>query len=216
MNFLITGGAGFIGSALIRFLIRETDHEVLNLDKLTYASNLTSLASVSANPRYRFQQLDTTDAPAVSAAIESFQPDRIIHLAAESHVDRSVDSPAEFIQTNIVGSYTLLNAACHYWQQHEKADFLFHHVSSDEVFGSLGATGYFTEENTLCTEFTLLGQQGIIRPSGSCLGHYLWTACRYHQLCKQLWPVPVPGKTDPAHDHECSGGKTHACLRQGG
>ncbi len=146
MKFLITGGAGFIGSALVRFLIRETDHEVLNLDKLTYASNLTSLASVSANPRYRFQQLDTVDAPAVSAAIESFQPDRIIHLAAESHVDRSVDSPAEFIQTNIVGSYTLLNAACHYWQQHEKADFLFHHVSSDEVFGSLGATGYFTEE----------------------------------------------------------------------
>ena len=146
MKFLITGGAGFIGSALVRFLIRETDHEVLNLDKLTYASNLTSLASVSANPRYRFQQLDIVDAPAVSAAIELFEPDRIIHLAAETHVDRSVDSPAEFIQTNIVGSYTLLNAACHYWQQHEKADFLFHHVSSDEVFGSLGTTGYFTEE----------------------------------------------------------------------
>ena len=146
MKFLITGGAGFIGSALVRFLIRETDHEVLNLDKLTYASNLTSLASVSANPRYRFQQLDIVDAPAVSAAIESFQPDRIIHLAAETHVDRSVDSPGVFIQTNIVGTYNVLNAACHYWQQHEKADFLFHHVSSDEVFGALGATGYFTEE----------------------------------------------------------------------
>ena len=146
MKFLITGGAGFIGSALIRFLIKQTDHEVLNLDKLTYAGNLSSLASVSDNHRYRFQQLDIVDAPAVSAAIESFQPDRIIHLAAESHVDRSVDSPGEFIQTNIVGSYTLLNAACHYWQQHERADFLFHHVSTDEVFGSLEATGYFTEE----------------------------------------------------------------------
>ena len=146
MKFLVTGGAGFIGSALVRFLIRETGHEVLNLDKLTYAGHLESVASVADSDRYSFVQADICDAEKVRQIVNSFRPDRIIHLAAESHVDRSVDGPAEFIQTNIIGTFNLLNSARHYFEQSGSEDFLFHHVSTDEVFGSLGDDGYFTEE----------------------------------------------------------------------
>ncbi len=145
MKFLITGGAGFIGSALVRFLINETEHDVLNLDKLTYAGNLESLASIAENARYQFRQADICDLPAVSSIISEFAPDRIMHLAAESHVDRSVDSPGEFIQTNIVGTFNLLSAALSYWEKSGKQDFLFHHVSTDEVYGSLGENDFFTE-----------------------------------------------------------------------
>ena len=145
MNILVTGGAGFIGSALVRFLIAETDHHVLNIDKLTYAGNLSTLTSVSNDPRYRFAQIDICDGPAVQAAIADFKPDKIIHLAAESHVDRSVDSPGDFIQTNVVGTFTLLNAGLAYWREYEPAEFIFHHVSTDEVYGTLGSTGLFTE-----------------------------------------------------------------------
>ncbi|WP_457580265.1 dTDP-glucose 4,6-dehydratase [Ensifer canadensis] len=148
MRILVTGGAGFIGSALVRHLIANSDHEVLNFDKLTYAGTLTSLATVSSSPRYRFKQGDICDERAVAAAIEDFQPDVITHLAAESHVDRSIDGPGAFVQTNIVGTYTLLAKALDYWRQlnevRQKA-FRFHHISTDEVFGSLGETGYFTE-----------------------------------------------------------------------
>ena len=146
MKFLVTGGAGFIGSALVRFLIRETGHEVLNLDKLTYAGHLESVASVADSDRYSFVRADICDAEKVRQIVNSFRPDRIIHLAAESHVDRSVDGPAEFIQTNIIGTFNLLNSARHYFEQSGSEHFLFHHVSTDEVFGSLGDDGYFTEE----------------------------------------------------------------------
>ena len=149
MRLLITGGAGFIGSALIRHLLNHTEHQVLNLDKLTYAGNLESLASVAANPRYRFVQADIADSTAVSRALDEFQPDAIMHLAAESHVDRSIDGPAAFIQTNIVGTYALLEATRSYWMQLEpvrKAAFRFHHISTDEVYGDLhGADELFTE-----------------------------------------------------------------------
>lgn len=149
MHILITGGAGFIGSALIRHLLNHTQHQVLNLDKLTYAGNLESLASVAANPRYRFVQADIADSTAVSKALAEFQPDAIMHLAAESHVDRSIDGPAAFIQTNIVGTYALLEATRSYWMQLEpvrKAAFRFHHISTDEVYGDLhGADDLFTE-----------------------------------------------------------------------
>ena len=148
MRIIVTGGAGFIGSALVRRLIRETEHEVLNFDKLTYAGVLTSLAEVQESNRYRFVRGDIADAGAVRQAIDNFQPDLIAHLAAESHVDRSLDGPAAFIETNLVGTFTLLDAALSYWQKlpAERQDrFRFHHISTDEVFGSLGPEGFFKE-----------------------------------------------------------------------
>lgn len=149
MRILITGGAGFIGSALIRHLLGHTEHQVFNLDKLTYAGNLESLASVAQSPRYQFLQADIADSVQVSQALAEFQPDAIMHLAAESHVDRSIDGPAAFIQTNIVGTYSLLESARAYWQQLDSARrqaFRFHHISTDEVYGDLhGAAELFTE-----------------------------------------------------------------------
>lgn len=147
-RILVTGGAGFIGSAVARHLINETEHQVLVLDKLTYAGNLDSLQPVADNPRYTFVQADILDASKLREAFAAFRPDIVMHLAAESHVDRSIDGPGEFIQTNVVGTYTLLQAALAHWQSLSGADkdaFRFHHISTDEVFGSLGAEGYFTE-----------------------------------------------------------------------
>jgi dTDP-glucose 4,6-dehydratase len=148
-TLLITGGAGFIGSAVVRQMINETDYKVVNVDKLTYAGNLQSLVSVSNNPRYKFEQVDICDAAEVNRVFREHQPDAIMHLAAESHVDRSITGPADFIQTNIVGTYTLLEAARAHWnslQGERKADFRFHHISTDEVYGSLGDEGFFTED----------------------------------------------------------------------
>ncbi len=149
-KLLITGGAGFIGSAVIRHLIENTDYQVVNLDKLTYAGNLESLAAVSGDPRYAFEQVDICDAPEVARVFREHRPDAIMHLAAESHVDRSIDGPADFIQTNVVGTTVLLEAARGYWNELEgarKQAFRFHHVSTDEVYGSLGPEGLFTEES---------------------------------------------------------------------
>ncbi|WP_339831350.1 dTDP-glucose 4,6-dehydratase [uncultured Parvibaculum sp.] len=149
MRFAVTGGAGFIGSAVIRRLIGQTEHEVLNIDCLTYAGNLDSLADVSENARYHFSQTDIRDLPALRRAIEDFRPDIIMHLAAETHVDRSIDGPAAFIETNVVGTANLLEVARAWWESLDnaaKARFRFHHISTDEVFGSLGPTGAFTEE----------------------------------------------------------------------
>lgn len=148
MKFIVTGGAGFIGSAMSRFLIDETDHSVLNIDKLTYAGNLQSLTSIEENPRYQFVNADICDADKMTELVADFQPDKIMHLAAESHVDRSVDAPGEFIQTNIVGTFNLLNAARSYFESSSHKDFMFHHISTDEVFGSLGDDGFFTEETS--------------------------------------------------------------------
>jgi dTDP-glucose 4,6-dehydratase len=148
MRILVTGGAGFIGSAVVRYLVSEVGAEVLNLDKLTYAGNLESLAPVEASANYRFVKADICDRDAVAAAINGFKPDHIMHLAAESHVDRSITGARDFVETNVMGTFTLLEAARHYWNGLEgdaKARFRFLHVSTDEVYGSLGETGLFEE-----------------------------------------------------------------------
>ena len=146
-SFLVTGGAGFIGSNLVRMLA-AAGHRVLNIDKLTYAGNLASLTSISDAPNYEFIQADIADEAAMREVVNRFKPERIFHLAAESHVDRSIDGPLEFVRTNVLGTATLLHAAHGYWSGLDdagKAAFRFTHVSTDEVFGSLGETGYFTE-----------------------------------------------------------------------
>lgn len=148
MRVLVTGGAGFIGSSLIRHLIADTDHTVLNLDKLTYAGVLSSLDAVADNPRYSFVQGDIADSELVARVLAEFQPDVIAHLAAESHVDRSIDGPGEFIQTNVVGTFVMLQQTLNFWRElaaARQATFRFHHISTDEVFGSLGDDGLFTE-----------------------------------------------------------------------
>ncbi len=146
---MVTGGAGFIGSAVVRLVIAETDWQVLNVDKLTYAGNLESLAEVTSEPRYRFAREDICDRQAMAQLFAEFAPDLVIHLAAESHVDRSIDGAADFVATNVVGTFALLEAALAHWEalaEPHKGGFRFLHVSTDEVFGSLGETGAFTEE----------------------------------------------------------------------
>ncbi len=149
-TILVTGGAGFIGSALVRYLIGETDNRVVNLDKLTYAGNLKAVADAARDPRYVFVQQDVCDAARVAEIFKAHKPDIVIHLAAESHVDRSIEGAAPFIHTNLLGTYTMLEAARTYWSELEgdrKSRFRFHHVSTDEVYGDLdGPEGLFTEE----------------------------------------------------------------------
>jgi dTDP-glucose 4,6-dehydratase len=149
MKILVTGGAGFIGSAMCRYVIENTDHEIVNLDKLTYAANLSSLDQIAANPRYYFVRADICDPVELESIFNQHSPDTVINFAAESHVDRSIDEAGQFIQTNVVGTYTLLEAARKYWSTGSKslrAKFRLMHISTDEVFGSLGADGLFTEK----------------------------------------------------------------------
>ena len=148
MRIFVTGGAGFIGSALVRHLIEHSEHVVLNFDKLTYAGTLSTVERVARSDRHRFVRGDICDAAAVRASIADFRPDIVTHLAAESHVDRSIDGPGAFVQPNVVGTYTMLGEALAYWlalDDDAKARFRFHHISTDEVYGSLGETGLFTE-----------------------------------------------------------------------
>lgn len=152
MKVLVTGGAGFIGSAVVRHLIAETEYSVVNVDKLTYAGNLDSLGDCADSERYFFEQVDICDSASLTAVFEKYQPDVVMHLAAESHVDRSIDGASDFIQTNIVGTFSLLEVARHYWTRlndARKANFRFHHISTDEVYGDLSAdAGLFTEQSS--------------------------------------------------------------------
>jgi len=146
MKILVTGGAGFIGSAVVRQAISD-GHQVVNLDKLTYAASLSNVVSVAKSGSYAFEQADICDGPQVDRIFADHQPDAVMHLAAESHVDRSIDAPGDFVQTNVTGTYTLLDAARRFWvKQDRPSTFRFHHISTDEVYGTLGATGLFTEE----------------------------------------------------------------------
>ncbi|WP_170763199.1 SDR family NAD(P)-dependent oxidoreductase [Ruegeria lacuscaerulensis] len=146
MKLLVTGGAGFIGSAVARRAVAD-GHQVVNLDALTYAACLDNVAEVAGNPNYTFLEADIRDRAAMDRALADHAPDAVMHLAAESHVDRSIDGPGAFIETNVTGTYTLLEAAREYWEGQGRADsFRFHHISTDEVYGSLGPTGQFTEE----------------------------------------------------------------------
>ena len=147
-TYLVTGGAGFIGSAVIREIIARGSSDVVNVDSLTYAGNLDSVAPVASDPRYRFERVDICDAAALRSVFEKHEPDSVLHLAAESHVDRSIEAPADFVQSNVVGTTVLLSEAQRYWNSlspERAAQFRFLHVSTDEVFGSLGNTGHFTE-----------------------------------------------------------------------
>ena len=149
MKILVTGGAGFIGSAVIRHIIENTDYSVVNVDKLTYAGNLESLKNISSSDRYEFEQADICDQEKISAIFASHKPDAVMHLAAESHVDRSIDGPSAFIETNIVGTYSMLACAKNFWDSLDddsRKKFRFHHISTDEVYGSLGDEGLFTEK----------------------------------------------------------------------
>lgn len=150
MKILVTGGAGFIGSALVRHLIQSTSHQVLNLDKLTYAGNLASLKDVATSDRYSFAEADICDREVLDLIFSQYQPEAVMHLAAESHVDRSIHAPAEFVETNVIGTYTLLEACRAYWsalEEPQRTTFRFHHISTDEVFGDLeGGDALFTEE----------------------------------------------------------------------
>ncbi|CAI8327872.1 MAG: dTDP-glucose 4,6-dehydratase [Porticoccaceae bacterium UBA1117] len=149
MNVLITGGAGFIGSAVVRYILGHTDFNVINIDKLTYAGNLESLPGVSSNSRYSFEQTDICDEAAIAKVFAQYQPTVVMHLAAESHVDRSITGPSEFIQTNIIGTYNMLEQARRYYESltgSAKQAFRFHHISTDEVYGDLeGTDDLFTE-----------------------------------------------------------------------
>ncbi|MBS0040982.1 dTDP-glucose 4,6-dehydratase [Shewanella sp. M16] len=152
MKILVTGGAGFIGSALIRYILSNTEDSIVNLDKLTYAGNLESLAVVESNPSYQFEKVDICDRAELDRVFSAHQPDVVMHLAAESHVDRSIDGPAAFIETNIIGTYQLLEAARHYWRgldAERQSQFRFHHISTDEVYGDLlNMTDLFTEKTS--------------------------------------------------------------------
>ncbi len=162
MQILVTGGAGFIGSAVVRHIIDNTQDSVINLDKLTYAGNLESLGNVEESQRYHFEQVDICDRDELDRIFLEYQPDAVMHLAAESHVDRSIDGPAEFIETNIVGTYTLLEASRAYWNSLDgdrKQNFRFHHISTDEVYGDLEGTDDLFIETTPYSPSSLIQLQ---------------------------------------------------------
>ena len=220
MKILLTGGAGFIGSAVVRQLIRETDAEVVNVDKLTYAGNLGSLAEARDHPRHHFEHVDLCDAAEVARVFEQHRPDAVMHLAAESHVDRSIDGPGAFVQTNVVGTFTLLHAARAYWGTLEgsaRYRFRFHHVSTDEVYGSLGATGYLHRSDPLRPAVPLLGEQGQPPTTSSGPGTTPTDMPTLVTNCSNNYgPYHFPEKLIPLVILNAKVGQALADLRQGG
>ena len=215
---LVTGGAGFIGANFVLSTIAATGESVVNLDKLTYAGNLQNLESLAGDKRHEFVKGDIGDRALVRRLLAAHRPRAIVHFAAESHVDRSIDGPAEFIQTNIVGTFSLLEEARAYWGAlpgGERERFRFLHVSTDEVYGSLGpADPAFRETDAYAPNSPYAASKAAVRPSGARLPPYLRPAGADHQLLEQLRPAPVSGEADPADDRQRAGGKAAAGLRR--
>lgn len=209
-RILVTGGAGFIGSAVVRHIIDGTSDSVVVVDKLTYAGNLESLSVVAGSERYAFEQVDICDSSELDRVFAQYQPNVVMHLAAESHVDRSIDGPAAFIETNVVGTYTLLEAARHYWQQlsvEAKQAFRFHHISTDEVYGDLHGT------DDLFTETTPYAPSSPYSASKASSDHLVRAWLRTYGLptlvtnCSNNYgPYHFPEKADPAGYFKCVGG----------
>lgn len=198
---LITGGAGFIGSHVVRlFVAGHPEYRIVNLDALTYAGNLENLSDMESASNHQFVHADITDEQAIDRVFSEHAVDAVIHLAAESHVDRSILDPLSFIRTNVMGTAVLLNTARKHWK--DRSDVLFYHVSTDEVYGSLGDTGLFTEETPYDPPLALFSLQGFIRPPGESLPPYLWTSRRTIQLLQQLRIASVPGEAHPTDDQQ--------------
>jgi dTDP-glucose 4,6-dehydratase len=223
MKILITGGAGFIGSAVVRQLVRETDDSVVNVDKMTYAASAAAVAEVADDPRYAFERVDICDTEEVRRVFAEHRPDAVLHLAAESHVDRSIDGPADFIRTNIVGTFSMLEAAYAHWSGLEgdaKARFRFLHISTDEVFGSLGATGLFTEttpyhpnspysaskassDHLVRAWHATYGFPAIVTNCSNNYGPYQFPEKLIPLVIRNAWsgkPLPIYGKGDNIRD----------------
>ena len=214
-TIFVTGGAGFIGSAVVRHLLRDTYARVVNIDKLTYAANLESLPGATENVNYVFEKQCICDGPGLRRLFEKYQPDAVMNLAAESHVDRSIDGPGEFIQTNIVGTFTILQEALRHWRSlsgEKRARFRFLHISTDEVFGSLGDEGFFTETTAYAPNSPYSASKASSDHLVRAWHRDVRTADAGYQLLEQLRPLSFPGKADPAHDHQGIGRRAPARL----
>ncbi len=215
---LVTGGAGFIGANFVLDWRAEGDEPVVNVDKLTYAGNLGSLAALKDDPGHHFVRADIGDRATVDALLATHRPRAIVNFAAESHVDRSIHGPAAFIDTNIVGTFALLEAARAHWSslpEPERSRFRFLHVSTDEVYGSLApdADGILRDD-AVCAEQPVLGVEGRLRSSGARLPSHLRPADAYDQLLEQLRAAAVPRKADPADDRQRARGQAAAGVRR--
>ena len=215
MRLIVTGGAGFIGSAVVCRAV-GAGHDVLTIDKLTYAGRRAALGEIMDSRRHRFLQADIVDSRAIDSAFREFDPDAVLHLAAESHVDRSIDDPGAFIETNVRGTFVLLETALRHWSQLRGArhdGFRFVHVSTDEVFGTVAEEAALRCQQSLCTQFTVCCEQGRCGPPRKSVASNLWDAGYNHELLEQLRTLAACRKADPDGDPVCACWRTYSDLR---